>query len=366
MTTSTRRAPTLDVDPRTLAQSVRREVNRTVQRGVKGLRYLTTSDPKVGATPKDVIHQRGTLKLYHYHPQAEEVYRVPVLLIMSLVSKPYILDLAPGQSFVEFLLKSGYDVYMIDWGTPRDEDRGLRLEDYVLDFMPDCIERVLEDSGESELSVAGYCMGGLLSALYAALHSPGPLTNLACFTTPVDYDGMALFKRWTDPAHFDVDRLVDTLGNVPPSVMYASFNLLRPVSQVAARIRLWDNMWNDDFVESYRRFDRWAADQIPFPGECFRQTTRELQQENRLIKGELELAGRRVDLAEIRVPFIHVMAEHDHIVPRAAAEPLVDLVSSEDKTNVVLKGGHVSLVAGPNAVYRLWPQLDEWLSVRSE
>ena len=195
---------------------VRQEVERTIQRGIKGLEYISTGDPAVGLTPKDVIYQRGTLKLYHYRPMADEVYRVPVMLVMSLVSKPYILDLTPGQSLVEFLLKRGFDVYMIDWGVPRPEDKRLRFEDYVLDFIPDCGARVLEDSGEDELSIVGYCMGGMLSTIYAALTPDGPLKNLACFTTPVNMDGMKLMKQWSDRRYFDVDRIVDTLGNVPP------------------------------------------------------------------------------------------------------------------------------------------------------
>ena len=346
-------------------QRVRAEIERTIQRSIKGLEYISTGDPAVGLTPKDVIHQRGTLKLYHYQPQADEVYRVPVLLVMSLISKPYILDLTPGQSLVEFLLKRGFDVYMIDWGVPRPEDARLRFEDYVLDFIPDSVARVLEDCGEDEVSIVGYCMGGQLSSMYAALHPDGPLKNLACFTTPVDAEGMELFQRWTDRRFFDVDRVVDTLGNVPPELLYASFDLLKPAQRVAKNIQLWDNLWNDEFVKSYRMFDRWAADQIPFPGECFRQVTKQMMWENRFAKNEFEVGGRRVDLGNIKVPFIHVVAEHDHIVPYEAAKPLVPMVGSEDKREVMLKGGHVSLVAGGNAIYRLWPQLDSWLAERS-
>lgn len=348
-----------------IEQRVRAEIERTIQRSIKGLEYISTGDPAVGLTPKDIIHQRGTLKLYHYHPQADEVYRVPVLLVMSLISKPYILDLTPGQSLVEFLLKRGFDVYMIDWGIPRPEDARLRFEDYVLDFIPNSVARVLDDCGEDEISIVGYCMGGQLSSMYAALHPDGPLKNLACFTTPVDANGMELFQRWTDRRYFDVDRVVDTLGNVPPELLYASFDMLKPAQRVAKNIQLWDNLWNDEFVKSYRMFDRWAADQIPFPGECFRQVTKQMMWENRFAKNEFEIGGKRVDLGNIKVPFIHVVAEHDHIVPYEAAKPLVPMVGSEDKREVMLKGGHVSLVAGGNAIYRLWPQLDSWLSERS-
>ncbi len=355
-------APTSEVS---IEQRVRSEIERTIQRSIKGLEYISTGDPAVGLTPKDVIHQRGTLKLYHYHAQADEVYRVPILLVMSLISKPYILDLTPGQSLVEFLLKQGFDVYMIDWGVPRPEDSKLKFEDYVLEFIPDAIERVLEDCGEDELSIVGYCMGGQLASMYAALHPDGPLKNLACFTTPVDANGMELFKRWTDPRYFDVDRVVDTLGNVPPELLYASFDMLKPAARVAKNVTLWDNLWNDSFVKSYRMFERWAADQIPFPGECFRQVTKQMMWENRFAKNEFEIGGQTVDLGNIKVPFLHVVAEHDHIVPYEAAKQLVPMVGSEDKKEVMLKGGHVSLVAGGNAIYRLWPQLDSWLSERS-
>lgn len=355
-------SPTIEPN---LEQRVREQVERTIQRSIKGLEYISTGDPAVGLTPKETIHSQGTLKLYHYTPMADEVYRVPLLLVMSLVSKPYILDLTPGQSLVEFLLKQGFDVYMIDWGIPRPVDTRLRLEDYVLDFIPDCIRRVLDDSDEEEVSIVGYCMGGMLASLYAALADKGPLKNLACFTTPVNFDGMKLFKQWTDRRHFDVDRIVDTLGNVPPELMFASFDMLRPVARVASQVRLWDKLWDDDFVKSHRMFDRWASDQIPFPGETFRQTIKDLQWDNKLIKGELELGGQRVDLANIKVPFLHVVAEHDHIVPYESAKELVPMVGSEDKTELMLKGGHVSLVAGGNAIYRLWPKLDLWLSERS-
>lgn len=363
MTTPTA-ATASPVDP-AIEQRVREEIERSIQRAVKGLEYISTGDPGVGLTPKDTIFGSGTLKLYHYRSVSDEVYRVPVLLIMSLVSKPYILDLAPGQSLVEFLLQKGFDVYMIDWGVPRPQDRSLRFEDYLLDFIPDCVERVLKDSGEPDVSIVGYCMGGQLSVMYAALHPDGPLKNLACFTTPVNSDGMKLMKQWSDPRYFDVDRIVDTMGNVPPEMMSASFDMLRPVSKAIGQVKLWDNMWNDEFTRSYRMFDRWGADQIPFPGETFRQNTKEFMWGNKLMKGEWEIGGRRIDLGRIRVPFLHVVAEHDHIVPYEAAKDLVPLVGSEDKHEIMLKGGHVSLVAGGNAIYRLWPQLESWLAERS-
>jgi polyhydroxyalkanoate synthase subunit PhaC len=148
-------------------------------------------------------------------------------------------------------------------------------------------------------------------------------------------------------------------------MMLQSFDMLRPVSRAVSQVKLWDNIWNDDFVKSWRLFDRWGSDQIPFPGECFRQTTKELMWDNKLVKGELMIGGRNANLGNIKIPVLHVAAQHDHIVPSEASKDLMTLLGSEDKQEIVMKGGHVSLVAGGNAVYRLWPQLDRWLANRS-
>ncbi len=340
-------------------------VEQAIQRNIKGLEYFASPAPPVGASPKDLLVTRGTMNLWHYRPQADEVYRVPILLVMATTNRGYIFDMAPGQSFAEFLLKAGYDVFMLDWNAPRADERGLGFEDYILDFLPASVARVATETGEPDLTIIGYCMGGVLSALYASLHADGPLKNLVTFTTPTDFSQMGLFAAWSDERNFDVDRLVDTLGNVPPEMLFTAFDALRPVSRIAGNIRLWDNMWNDEFVKSFRMFDRWSTDMLPLAGEYFRQTTKELMWKNGLIEGGFRIGGREVDLANITVPMLHVVAEHDHIVPYAASAPLIQRVGSTDKEEVVLKGGHVSLVAGANAVKRLWPRLDLWLQERS-
>ncbi len=355
----------MSADPASIATRVQQEIERALQRNIKGLDYLSSSGPAMGVTPRDLIHRRGTLALYHYRAMVDEIYRIPLLIVMATTNRGYILDLAPGQSFIEFLLKQGYDVFMIDWNPPRPEEKRLGLEDYTLDFIPDCVARVQQASGEDDVNLIGYCMGGVLSTIYAALHADGPVKNLALFTTPVDFTKMELFSKMSDKRYFDVDRLVDTLGNAPPEMIFESFNMLRPADRVTGQVQLWDNMWNDEFVKSYRMFDRWAADILPLPGELFRETTKEFMWENRLYKNELVLRGRRVDLGNIKVPILHALAEHDHIVPYEAAKPLIANVGSKDKEEIVFKGGHVSLVAGGNAIKRLWPKLDAWLGKRS-
>jgi polyhydroxyalkanoate synthase len=340
-------------------------VQRAIQRSIKGVEYFASSGPAVGLTPKDTVIARGTMRLHHYRPQAGEIYRTPVLIVMATTNRGYVLDLAPGQSLVEFLVKRGFDVYMLDWTAPAPEEKNLRMEDYVLGFIPECIRHIARDSGESDVSIIGYCFGGVLSALYAAIFPEGPLRNLVCFTTPVDFREMKLFQNFSDRRYFDVDRLVDSVGNVPPELIFASFEMLRPASRLVGQAQLWENIWNDEYVRSYRMFDRWANDTLPLAGEYFRQITRDLMWDNKLFNGVMSLGGRPAPLANIRIPILHAVAEHDHIVPHAAAKPFIASVSSADKEEVVLKGGHISIAAGANAHKRLWPKLERWLSERS-
>ena len=175
-----------------------------------------------------------------------------------------------------------------------------------------------------------------------------------------------LFKRWVTSRSFDVDRLVAEFGVVPSEVINASLQALRPLQRNANNLRLLNNVDNDEFVKAHLRFDRWAADQLPFPGALMKDFVNDFIRDNHWVNGKLQIRGKRVDFSKIKVPFLHVAASFDHIVPAAASGDLIHLVGSKDKREIVVKGGHVSLVAGGNAIFRLWPQLDQWLGERAE
>lgn len=121
------------------------------------------------------------------------------MLVYALILRPYILDLVPGNSFVEYLVEKGFDVYMLDWGIPGNEDKHLSFEDYVLDYMPEAVEQVLTNSHAEELTLFGYCQSGTISAIYASLLPDKPLKNLVLLTTPIDFapEDPGLFGLWT-------------------------------------------------------------------------------------------------------------------------------------------------------------------------
>ncbi|WP_256354014.1 MULTISPECIES: alpha/beta fold hydrolase [unclassified Variovorax] len=349
----------------TPAARLREEVERMIQRGFKGLEYFGSPAPQVGVTPRRLLHRRGTLGLYHYEPLNDELYRVPLLLVMATTNKANFFDLTPGQSMVEYLMRHGYDVYVMDWNAPTRAESGLRIEDYVLDFIPDSIRRVQQHCGEPDVSLIGYCMGGVLATIYAALHPGGPLKNLVTFTTPIDWTQTTLAASIAGSQDRDVDRLIEAVDLVPPESIISAINLQRPASRAVAQVRLWDNMWNDKYVKAYRMMQRCEAETLPMAGTYSRQILKELIRKNGLVNDTLRIGGRPVRLENIEVPLLHIMAQYDHMVPQACGRPLVERAGSRDKSELILPGGHASLVAGPNAVKRMWPALDQWLAPRS-
>jgi polyhydroxyalkanoate synthase len=176
---------------------------------------------------------------------------------------------------------------------------------------------------------------------------------------------MGLLRAWADPRFFNVDRLVDTLGNIPADVITASLEFLRPLDRLLGYVRLWDNLWDDGYVYNWRVRYKWVNDQIPFPGETYRQVIKELMWANKFVKGEFRLGGRPVDPRAITCSVFNAMAEFDHIAPYESTRSLTSIISSLDKEDLVLRGGHVSLISGANAILRLWPLVNEWLSSRS-
>lgn len=346
-------------------ERLKTEARRMLQRRHNALHYLSSPGPAMGETPKRLLHRRGTLNLYHYLPSADEVYRVPVLLVMATTNRAYLFDLTKGQSLIEFLLHRGYDVYVIDWNPPTRDEKHLKIENYVLDFIPECLRRVQQDSGAAEVTLIGYCIAGILSCLYTALHPDGPVKNLVCFTTPVDWSQVGWVRALANPDALDIDGLVERYPLIPAKMIQNAFDALRPAGRIAGRIRLWDNLWNEQYVKGYRMMTGWGADSLPLAGEYYRQIVKELMWKNGLYEGTLRIGGRFVKLEAIKVPLLHVIAEHDSLVPPASARPLAQMVGSADKEEMIIPGGHVSLVAGPSAIKRMWPSLDHWLGKRS-
>ena len=180
--------------------------------------------------------------------------------------------------------------------------------------------------------------------------------------TPVDFSQMETITALVRDGRLDPEDVIEPTGNVPPDVIENGFKLLKPTAEVTQYATLWENLWNDEFMEGYQAMGQWARDHIPFPGAAFAQTVEGLVRANGLVDGTFELGGETVDLKAITRPVLNIMAERDHIVPLAAAEPLLGLVGSEEKEELRLAAGHAGLVAGRKAAKVTLPGIAGWFN----
>ncbi|GAC1607721.1 MAG: class III poly(R)-hydroxyalkanoic acid synthase subunit PhaC [Mycobacteriales bacterium] len=350
----------LTTDPADLAGRVRRDVGRNLMRARNGVKYVAGIDrPKVGTTPKDTVWRRDKAELWRYRSDGVTT-RTPVLVVMSLISRSYILDLYPGTSFVQSLRDNGFDPYLLDWGIPDELDAGNGLSTYVDELLPDAIDAVLDSSDADEVNLIGYCYGGLLSLLLGAAHPDLPVASLITMATPVDFSEMGMFGRMLEEGRLDPEDLLDETGNVPPDVMRNAFRVLKPTADLTQYAVLWEKLWDSKQMEGFQVMGQWTRDHIPFPGKAFRETV-EIMRDGSLVNDRVRLDGRLLSLKDVTWPLLNIVASKDHIVPAGAALPVCELVGSARAETLELPAGHVGLVMGKAAATTTLPQIYTWL-----
>jgi polyhydroxyalkanoate synthase len=319
-----------------------------------------------GTSPRDVVWTRNKTTLYRYRPIGPRAHVTPVLLVYALINRPYILDLRPDNSFVRHLLGRGYDVFLIDWGRPGWEDRGITLDELVGEHLPKAVERIARAGAGGDYTLFGYCMGGTMGVIHAALQPRG-LRNLVALTTPIDFSHSGLHQVWTDPRHFDAAAVADALGNISGSLIDLGNKLLRPVANfVDVHTSMLERLRAGKDMTAWRAMNQWVNDGVPFAGAAFVQWIEDFYQQNLLARGALTMGGRPVHLSAITAPLLTIAGSKDHIVPPDMARPLNDLVASRDSEYLELPAGHVGLLAGSGARDLLWPKVTDWLDARSD
>lgn len=346
------------------------ERNKAAEHMQTLLRVTTTPYP-VAQTPKEVVWTLNKAKLFRYVPvvPVERRHPVPLLLVFALMNRPTILDLRPGASFVEYMVQHGFDVYLLDWGRPGPEDKDLKFDDYVLDYLPRAVRKLKSVSGSKDFSLLGWCIGAIITTLYASLRPGDGLKNLVLLTAPLDFGdkGCGGFVRWVDDKSFDVDKIVAAYGNMPGEMLDYGAKALKPVENyVSNYLRLWDNLDDPAVVESWHSMNTWVNDLTDMSGAAFRQLIVDLYRNDRLMQGTMRLRGETAHLENIQSSVLNIVAGADHIVPPAESVGVMPKIGSKDKELIEIPGGgHIGVMAGSGAVKRTWPKIEAWLAARS-
>jgi len=326
---------------------------------------MSRPDVDTGPTPNEVIFKKDNLKILHYLPVKKDLCPTPVLVTYALVNKPYILDLQADRSVVQAMLNAGLDVYLIDWGSPGPTDKYLTLEDYLNIYYDRCTDAVLDLTGTEQVTMLGYCMGGTMAAMYTILHQE-KVKNLVCMASQFDFhQGHGFLNRWA--MYLDVDKIVDSYGNVPAEFLNTAFLLLDPIRNFYLKyLQMIDLVEDKEGLNNFLRMEKWINDGIPVAGETYREFIKYGYQENRLVKKTWKIAGQVMDLSRITIPVLNLVATKDTIIPPESSLALKGHIGSKDYTVMTLDAGHIGLSVSRKAHRELWPKACQWIVDHSQ
>lgn len=342
-------------------------------------------------TPYDLIHENGLLSVRRYRPLEESEilvgeqtlpvrkkrHRVPVVLVPPLAADPLNFDLLPQRSLVRFLLAQGYKVYLVDFGSPESADSHLGLADYTTRMLPEALIKVRKDSRVKELSLLGYCMGGLFCLIYAGWSHDRQIRNLVTIASPIDaYQiGMAgqllaamrrpikLVRRYTA---FRIHQLDPARLNVPGWMSSLVFKLTNPLGTITSYIDLLMNLWDRDYVVQHQSMAAWFNQMHAYPGGIVQDFVVRVGMDNALSKGRVPLGKDQEALLDrVEASLLAIAGTADKIVTVEAARKVMDIVASSDKHFALAPGGHAGVFAGRQAPATTWTLAADFLAARS-
>lgn len=315
-------------------------------------------------TPYEVVYEGGKVRLRHYRA-VETPRSTPLLVVYSLIKRPFILDLQSGRSVVETLTKQGFEVYLIDWIPPTRADSWRGFDAYVNSDMMNSVRAIQIREDAEQVSLLGYCFGGLLTTLYTALH-PEAVKNLVNFTLPLDTGirqlPIDILAEKISPE--TVDLITSIYGNCPAWFIKAGFDSIAPVHHLLDKyVGLYRNKDREGYAAMFELFEQWINSDVPLAGQIFREMM-ELSRHNLLVQGRFHVGGRPVRLQNITCSVLNVVGEYDDIVHPKSSLPLFDLIESSDAHNLVFPTGHIGAAVSASAQQKLWPQIGTWLTER--
>jgi polyhydroxyalkanoate synthase len=311
---------------------------------------------ELAATPGSVVFRNRLIELIQYEPQTETVHALPLLFSPPWINKYYIMDLAPGKSLVEWAVQHGHTCFMISYRNPDDALGELSMSDYLREGLLAALEVVEEITGAPQTNVAALCLGGTMAAAMTAwLTARGEgdrVGSLTLMNTLLDFTLPGQLGVFTDETA--VQRLEDTMarkGYLPARDMATTFNLLR------ARDLVWNYVVNNWLLgEDPAPFDMlsWNSDSTRMPAAMHTEYLRSLYLENRLAKGQLTLAGKRLDLCRISQDSYFVSAEKDHIALWKAVYAGARLMGGTIRFMLSNSGHIAGVVNPPNPKSKHW------------
>jgi polyhydroxyalkanoate synthase len=346
---------------------------------------------KSGLTPFNVVYKGDPMSVRFYalpEPQIEladggvmrvqrKLHPVPLLLVPPLGVTTDTFDLLPRRSLVRYLAARGFRTYLVDWGTPERRHAHLGLKDYADAMMGEAIAAVREHSGVKDISLMGWCMGGLLCLLHTGLGGDRHIRNLITVASPINLRGGGIVARaataLNTPARLVRKFTTFRLHNLAPIKLHApgwlttlAFKLTDPLASITTYWDLITRLWDREFVESYSTTADYLNNMLDYPGGVIQDLVVKMAVDNSLAAGQLELGGKLVRLDRIKANLLAYAGAGDSLVPPEIARRIVDIVASKDKQFRIAPGGHMGVILGDAAQEEVWAGAADWLVSRSK
>lgn len=274
-----------------------------------------------------------------------------VVFVPPIINHPWILDMRPEISIIRRFCERSFDVYMIRWDCDDTGDLGFYE---MISFITAVMERI------GRASIFGYCTGGIISLLFASC-CPKLTNSLSLLATPVDFSGSDVRILWG--RYFDVRSLRRLFKNVPGETVNAigAALLYYHLPQFLAEKEFIEEITSPEVIVDYWRRLRWIVDTPLIPGKAYEEFICGCYKANSLVRNEMKINGHRVDLKNIDIPILNIMAAFDHIVPMNAARRLGDVASSSQYEEIIFPSTHVGLSVSEKAHNELWPRVTAWV-----
>jgi len=302
------------------------------------------------------LWQNGSSRLLDYGTGEDKGGAKIVLFVPSLINRGYILDLTRERSLMRYLADSGLRPMLLEWGAPTGEEREFGLEDYIAGRLDAALDAALAEAGQP-VTLAGYCMGGLLT-MPAALSRPTDISELVLMATPWDFH-TGLQGEIIGAFKYPLEAIISALGVLPVDVIQSLFAALDPMLAARKFSQFAKLAPNGAPARNFVALEDWLNDGVDLAGPTARECLFGWYIENSAAHGRWKVAGNAIHPQRLTQPVLNIVPRRDRIVPPESAEPLSALIPTAETWRPAL--GHIGMIASPRAKRSLWRPLAAWL-----
>jgi len=370
---------------------------RLAKTAANGADWLFKRDTLIqsGRTWFELVHDGDLMSVRYYGlPEEEEIelvdgsfmpvqrkqHPVPLVLVPPLGVTTETFDLMPQRSLVRFMAASGFKTYLVDWGKPKKEHAHLNLKDYSYTMLGTALEKIRAHSGSQDLSMMGWCMGGLLCLLHQGQVQDPAIRNIITVASPIDLEsGRGVIAGVAGAAHGlnGAAQLVSNYTNLrlkaldparlalPPWATTLAFKLTDPVGSVTTYWDLVTRLSDREYVKSYSTTADYLNNMLLYPGGVIKDMAVKVVGQGQLARGKMEVGDNLAELDKIESNLLAFAGETDILVPAEIAEKIVDIVASKDREFRLAPGGHMGVIIGSKAQNAVWAESVDWLAKRS-